>query len=126
MTSRTCSALIALGCLLTAKSVPAHHSFAPFDMDKRAMLTGTLTKVDWRNPHIEISLDVKGNQGQAESWVLEGGPPARFKNNGIDKDRFEKAIGQMMTVEAGLAKDGARHGHMQTITWPDGTTTPAR
>ena len=120
------SAFIALGIMLAAGTAWAHHSFSPFDMDKRVTLTGILTKVDWRNPHIEISIDVKGDQGQVESWLMEGGPPARFKNYGINKDSFGKAVGQIVTVVAGLAKDGARHGHMQTITFPDGTTTAAR
>jgi len=85
---------------LTTGDASAHHSFAPFDMDKRATLIGTLTKVDWRNPHIEISIDVKSDQGRVEPWVIEGGPPARFKDYGVSKDSFARAIGLMVTVEA--------------------------
>ena len=119
-------AAIALGCLLAVGSVRAHHSFAAFDMDKRTKLTGTLTTIDWRNPHIEISIEVKDDQGKMQVWRLEGGPPPRFRDRGITQDVFLKAVGQSVTVEAGLAKNGDRHGHMQTITWADGTTIPAR
>lgn len=120
-------AAIALGCLLAVGSVRAHHSInAALDMDKRAVLSGTLTAIDWRNPHIEITIEVKGDQGRVEVWRLEGGPPPRFRNRGVTKDVFLKAVGQSVTVEAFLAKNGARRGHMQTITWPDGTTIPAR
>ena len=54
-------------------SLTAHHSYTSvFDVSKKVTLTGTLTKVDWRNPHIEISLDAKGDRGQMEAWVIEG------------------------------------------------------
>ena len=117
---------IALVCLFGAGSVRAHHSFAAFDMDKRVVVTGTLTAVDWRNPHIEISIDVSDDQGRVETWRMEGGPPARFRNRGITKDRFMKALRQTVAIEVGPASNGSRRGHMQTLTWPDGTTIPAR
>ena len=114
----------ALVLSLAASSAWAHHSFAPFDLTKRVMLTGTLTKVDWRNPHIQISIEVKGDQGQTESWSMESDAPGNLKERGINKDRFQKAVGQILTVQASLARDGSRHGHMFKITFPDGTTAP--
>jgi hypothetical protein len=123
---RSLAIAIALGCLFGAGSVRAHHSFARFDMDKSVQLTGTLIAVDWRNPHIGISIDVRSDQGPMQTWVLEGGPPARFRDRGITKDHFAKAIGETLTIGVGPAKDGSRQGHLLTITWPDGTTIPAR
>lgn len=120
------AALLAAGLLLTAGVAQAHHSFAPFDMSRSVSLTGILTKVDWRNPHIELWIDVTDEQGRVEAWRMEGGPPERFKRRGLARDSVTSAIGQTVTVEAGVAKDGSRHGHMQRIRLPDGTMTPAQ
>jgi len=114
------SACIALGVLLAAGTAWAHHNNTRFDPEKRVTLTGTLTKLDYRNPHIEFSLEVKGDQGPAESWVIEGPPPNSFANRKISKADFEKFIGQTVTVEAAPARDGSRRGHFRKITFPDG------
>ena len=101
----------------------AHHSSAVFfDLAKRVSLTGTLTKVDWRNPHIQFSLEAKGDKGQSELWVIQSGPPGLMKNHSISKASFEKAIGQTITVEASPARDGSRSAELKLIRFPDGTT----
>jgi Family of unknown function (DUF6152) len=115
------SASIALGVLLAAGTAWAHHSSAVYvDQDKRVTLTGTLTKVDWRNPHVEFSLEVKSDKGQAESWRIESGPPNRYAIEKISKADFEKAIGQTVTVEVSPARDGSREAGLWKITFPDG------
>ena len=118
MIARTLGVASVLGFVLAAGSVRAHHSFAGFDLEHPVVLTGTLTAIDWRNPHVEISIEIKDDQGQLESWRIEGGPPARLRDRGLTRDVMAKTIGQMVTIAAGLAKDGARHGHMRTITLP--------
>ena len=121
MNYRIGSALAALA--VAAGSLWAHHSFsAVFDLSKKFTLTGTLTKIDWRNPHIELSVDAKGDGGKLETWVIESMPPNFFRGRNAAKSDFEKAIGQTVTVEAVPAKDGSLYGNMQKITFADGKT----
>ena len=104
-----------------AESLWAHHSApAVFDMSKNVTVIGTLTKVDWRNPHIEISLETKGDRGQAETWVMETAPPAWFRVRNVNKSDFDKAIGRTVSIEAFRARDGSRYGILQKIKFPDG------
>jgi len=114
------SASIALGVILAAGAARAHHNASNIDFTKRVTLTGTLTKLDWRNPHVEFSLEVKGDNGQAESWSFSTGTPYSFARRKITKADFEKAIGQTITVEVSTARDGSRYGNLSKITFPDG------
>jgi hypothetical protein len=103
--------------MLGAGSLSAHHSpSAEFDMTKRFMLTGTLTKVDWINPHIVVNIDAKG-----ENWRFESNPPSWFRRVGVSRAEIARGIGQMVTVEAVRAKDGSLYGYMQKLTLADGT-----
>ena len=121
MNIRIGSAVIALAVFLAAESLRAHHSLTPgFDLSKKVAVVGTLAKVDWRNPHIGLSLDAKGDRGQAEAWVIEAYPPSYFRSHNLSKSDFEKAIGQIVTVEVVRAKDGSLYGYLQKITFPDG------
>jgi hypothetical protein len=100
----------------------AHHSpSAIFDMTKKVNVTGTLTKVDWVNPHIVVLMDVKSKDGAMESWKFESNPPAWFRQVGVNRADFAKALGQTVTVEVVTAIDGSKYGYMQKITLPDGT-----
>jgi uncharacterized protein DUF6152 len=122
MVPRIYHVVIASACLLSTESAWAHHSIsAVFDQTKRVPLTGTLTKLDWRNPHIQFFVEVKGDKGQAESWSIEGGSPNVFKGQKIGKTNFESAMGQSIILEANPAKDGSRYGLMVSMTFPDGT-----
>jgi len=115
------SASIALGIMLAAGAAWAHHSFsALFDINQLVTLTGTLTKLDWRNPHIWLSVDAKNDKGQVETWLFEGDAPNSYATRKISKADFEKAIGQTLTVEANPAREGARRGHFRKITYSDG------
>lgn len=99
----------------------AHHSpSAIFDMTKKVNVTGTLTKVDWVNPHIVVLMDVQ-KDGATESWKFESNPPAWFRQVGVTRNDFAKALGQTVTVEVVKAIDGSHYGYMQKITMPDGT-----
>jgi hypothetical protein len=114
-------ALAALTMSLQVVSLTAHHAYATvFDASKTVTLTGTLTKVDWRNPHIEISVDAKGDRGQSEAWVIEGQPPSYFTANKVGKTEFERAIGQTVTLEIYRARDGNLLGSLLKITFADG------
>jgi hypothetical protein len=122
MTVRICNAVIALTCLVAAESMWAHHSIAAvFDQAKRVPLTGTLKALDWRNPHIQLSVDAKDDKGQAEPWSIEGASPNVFKGQKVGKAVFENAIGQTIVLEVHPAKDGSRSGLIVRVTFPDGT-----
>jgi hypothetical protein len=109
--------------LIAAASLQAHHSpSAIFDMTKRVAVTGTLSKIDWVNPHIVITMDAKGEGGKVDHWTFESNPPSWFRGVGVVRADFAKAIGQTVTVEALRARDGTLYGYMQKITLPDSTS----
>jgi hypothetical protein len=115
--------LIVFTVLFAPGSVRAHHSpSAIFDMTKKFTLTGTLTQVDWINPHIVVAMEAKKDEGSAETWKLESNPPSWFRRVGVARDNFAKAIGQTVTVEGVRAKNGMLYGYLQKITFPDGSS----
>ena len=115
--------LMGLLMLGAAGSVLAHHSpSAIFDMSKRFTLTGTVTKVDWINPHIVVFMDAKGAGGAMENWKFESNPPAWFRRLGVGRADFAKAIGQTIIIEGVRARDGSLYGYLQKITFPEGNS----
>jgi hypothetical protein len=116
---------IALVMILFSSIAGAHHNMsALFDFNNRATITGTLTKFDWRNPHIQLIVDVK-KDGQMETWTLEGPPPIFFKERDISKSDFENAFGKTVTAEASRARDGSHSGLLRTMTLPGGKLVSA-
>src|SRR6516162_7932035 len=93
--------------LLSVKPASAHHSFdAEYDTKKTATISGTVTKVDWVNPHAFVFIDAKDESGAVKSYRIEMGPPYALTRNGWKKDTVK--IGDKVTVEAAaLAKDGS-------------------
>jgi hypothetical protein len=122
------SRLIASGVLtvlLLAGSASAHHNMsANFDFNNRVTITGTLGKVDWRNPHIELVVDTKDDQ-QVQTWRLEGPSPAFFRDRDVSKVDFEGAVGKAVTFEASRARDGSAWGLLRTMTLPGGKLVSA-
>ena len=115
--------LIAFTVLFAAASAWAHHSpSAIFDMNKKFTLTGTLTQVEWINPHIVVGLEAKKDDGSVETWKFESNPPSWFRRVGVARDSFAKAIGQTVTVEGVRAKNGVLYGYLLKITFPDGNS----
>jgi Family of unknown function (DUF6152) len=109
--------------LLLACVAWAHHSpSAIFDMGKRISVTGTLTKIDWINPHIVIAMEAKGDGGKVDHWTFESNPPSWYRSVGLARADFAKALGRPVTVEGVRAKDGSFYGYMQKIKMPDGTS----
>jgi len=110
--------------LLVAAVVPliAHHSIdAEFDRTKPVKVTGTVTKVDWMNPHIWFYLDVKADSGKIEKWQFEGGPPNALKRQGWSRTSLKE--GDVVTVEgimAKVSKDGINTGNTSAVRLSDG------
>ena len=113
--------------ILLAGSLPsfAHHSpSAEFDVTRRMTLSGTLTKIDWVNPHIVVFISAKRAEGAGgdAAWKFESNPPAWFRRVGVSRADFSKAIGQTVTVEGNRAKDGSLYGYLLKITYADGNS----
>lgn len=124
MNYRIC-ALITAGLWLTAGGAKAHHNMtALFDFNNRVSLSGTLTKSDWRNPHIYLTVEVKGDK-DVETWQLEGPAPNFFRIREINREDFDNAIGKMVKFEASRARDGSRVGLLRVLTLPDGKLVSA-
>ena len=107
--------------MLLASAVPiaAHHSFAAeFDDTKPVKITGTITKVEWQNPHIWFYVDVKNADGSVTNWAFSGGAPGQLMRRGITREALK--IGQEVTVEGFRAKDASNNGFGQKVTYPDG------
>jgi hypothetical protein len=106
--------------LLTTTASAHHNMSAIFDFNDRVTLSGTLTKLDWRNPHIEIIVDAKRDNGQVEAWKAEGPTPVFFRSRDTSKDDFEKALGKPVKLEVSRARDGSHWGLLRNITLLDG------
>jgi hypothetical protein len=110
----TSAMLVAVASLLSA-----HHSFAAeYDRSKPITLKGTVTKVEWQNPHIYFYLDVRDQGGKVDNWAVEGGAPSSLYRAGWRKDSLK--VGNEVTVEGWLAKSGAKLANMRTVVLADG------
>jgi len=110
---------IAVGLLLSAAPVKAHHAFAAaFDDHKPINLQGTVTKVELVNPHSWLWLDVKGPDGTVTNWGIEGGPPTNLFRNGITKASLP--IGTEIKLFGYQVKSGETKGVGVFVEYPDG------
>jgi len=115
--SLTCLCLL----ILAPPSVDAHHSFgAEYDGEKPITLKGTVTRIDWENPHMHFYIDVKDAAGKVVQWKFEGYPPNMLIRQGWKKDGTMK-IGDVVTVFAWRARDGSNLAHSREVTWENGT-----
>ncbi|MGH9385858.1 MAG: DUF6152 family protein [Vicinamibacterales bacterium] len=112
------AAFLALTMLVIDRPLTAHHSFAAqYDRNKPVTLTGAVTRIEWMNPHVYFYIDVKESAGTV-NWAIEGGAPNTLYRAGWRKDSLK--IGDVVTVQGHLARDGARLANMQTATLSDG------
>jgi len=116
---------IALAAVVFAGTAVAHHNMsAIYDFNDRITMSGTLTKIDWRNPHIELIVDTK-NGAETQSWALEGPSPSFFRARDINKSDIEAALNKTVKAEASRARDGSRAGLLRVMTLPDGKLVSA-
>ena len=116
--------LIAFACLggllaVSAASLSAHHAFAAeFDADKPVAMTGTVTKMEWLNPHGWLYMDVKKDDGTVENWAFEAGTPNVLFRRGFTRKSL--LPGTVVMVDGYQAKDGSRRANGRDLTFEDG------
>jgi hypothetical protein len=115
------AAVLAIALGLTAAAVPllAHHSFAAeYDANKPVTIAGTVTKVEWMNPHARFYVDVKAADGKVTNWNFELGAIPVLLKQGWRKDSLK--AGDQVTVEGSRAKDGSNTANARSVKLPDG------
>ena len=122
MTSGRNSAALALSALVLsvgARSLWAHHAFAAeYDASRRVILKGSVTKVEWQNPHAHFALTVQDAGGRTSVWDLELASPNTLQREGWTRRTLQ--VGDMVTVNGYLAKDGTNLAHARDVRLADG------
>jgi hypothetical protein len=116
---------LALACTsglmcMAATAAWAHHAFsAEFDANSPVELKGTVTKMEWINPHSWIHIDVVNENGEVEAWMVEGGAPNAILRRGFTADSLKP--GTIVLVEGYQARDGSNRANGRDITFEDGS-----
>jgi hypothetical protein len=114
-----CTLTAAAAFLLASLPVFAHHSFAAeFDVKQPVTLKGTVTKVEWTNPHVWIYMDVANESGAVEHWQCENGAPNALARMGWTRNSLK--VGDQITVEGFRAKNDDKTANARQIILPDG------
>src|ERR1700726_918160 len=106
--------------LLLAIPALAHHSAtAEFDTSKTFTVKGTITKLEWINPHVYMYADVTDENGKGVPYSFETGPPGNLRRAGVLRTMFN--VGDVVTIEASVPKDGSKHlGLLRSMHFTDG------
>jgi uncharacterized protein DUF6152 len=110
-----------MGVVLVASAVSlrAHHAFsAEFDANKPLSFKGTISRMEWTNPHVWLHVDVKKPNGAVETWAFEAGTPSVLFRRGITKEAVK--VGMEVVVDGYQAKDGSHRANGRDLTFPDG------
>jgi hypothetical protein len=110
--------LVVLGAAVAATPSFAHHSTAAYDNTKIVTITGTVSSLDWRNPHVRIHIDAAGGNGQITNWDAETWGTGQMALRGLTNGFLKP--GDHVTTEVFVAKDGTPRAFVRTLTLPDG------
>ncbi len=118
---RRTHSIMLLGFLAVTLPVSAHHGFqAEYDGGKIVYVNGTLTKVDWSNPHIHFYIDAKDGDGKVTTWNFEGSATTLVERNGTHRTDLLSNIGKDVTVRACPGRNIVTRGAAETIKTADG------
>ena len=119
MTRRFAALVFVIAVVASGITVAAHHSFAAqYDREKPITLKGSITRLEWANPHIYFYVDVADAKGAIANWAIEGGAPSTLYRAGWRKDSAK--VGDVVTVDGFLARDGTKLVNMQVAVLADG------
>ena len=114
-------AVVVLLTILAGAPASAHHAFAAeFDAKKPVKLRGTVTKMEWINPHAWVHIDVKKDDGSVEEWMIEAGTPNTLLRRGFTRDSLKP--GTEIVVDGYQSKDGSLRANGRDVTLPNGQT----
>ena len=109
----------AFSLAMVGQPILAHHSeSAEFDQSNPVKVTGTISKVEWQNPHVWFYVDVKDETGKITTWGFSNSPPGSLMRRGITKDALK--IGAVVNVEGSRARDGSNNASGRRVTFADG------
>ena len=104
---------------VASRPMLAHHSeTAEYDPATPVKVTGTITKVEWQNPHVWFYVDVKDDQGTITTWAFSTAPPGALLRRGVTKDALK--IGAVVNVRGSRARDGSNNASGRSVTFADG------
>jgi hypothetical protein len=116
---RALGTTLAGACLTAAASAAAHHAFSTeFDASQPITLKGTITQVEWINPHAWIHLDVKKDDGTVEKWMIEAGSPNTLVRRGLTRDSIP--AGTEVVVFGYRHRNGSNAANGRDVTLPNG------
>jgi hypothetical protein len=111
-------ALAAVLFLLVSVPIFAHHGAASYDISKMTTLKGTITSIQWMNPHATVDIDVSETTGKIQKYTVESVSPLGLSRNGWTKDSLKP--GDQITVTGNLSKNGTHILRLKKIVFPDG------
>ncbi len=118
--SRFAATGIALAAAALLQPAAAHHAFsAEFDAEQPVTLRGTITRMEWINPHTWMHIEVENEDGTKTAWMIEGGTPNTLLRRGFTRDNVKP--GTVITVEGYRAKNGANRANGRDLILPDGS-----
>src|SRR4051812_14870891 len=106
--------IMTAGLLLAGVPLAGHHSFAAeYDSTKPLKISGTVTKIEWTNPHARIYVDAKDEKGNVTNWNIELGGPLQLNRLGWKRDSVK--VGDQVTVQGYMAKDGSKMANARNV-----------